>query len=65
MLDQLRDCEASIGRWPAILRTLAYSVLRRSVCYWMLVRQLKHLGTPFDYIAFLEDDILLTDADFS
>ena len=64
VLDRLNDCqdlyrqEACHPEDPRLLGFAAQRVLF-SAC-----RAAETAGEPFDYIAYLEDDILLTDADF-
>ena len=64
VLDRLRDCDGLYTKetcHPEEPRLLGFEAQR--VLLEACVAA-KNAGEPFDYIAFLEDDILLTDADF-
>ena len=63
MLDRLSDCQAFTIEdcYPEAPRLLGFEAQRVLLEAFAAAET---AGEPFDYIAFLEDDILLTDADF-
>ena len=64
MLDRLSDCQGlykSEDCYPEAPRLLGFEAQRVLLEAFAAAET---AGEPFDYIAFLEDDILLTDADF-
>ena len=64
VLDQLSDCEGLYRQetcYPEDPRLLGFEAQRALLEAFI---GSETAGDPFDYIAFLEDDILLTDADF-
>ena len=64
VLDRLSGCEGLYQKeacHPEDPRLLGFEAQRVLVDAW---RAAETAGEPFDYIAYLEDDILLTDADF-
>ena len=64
VLDRLSDCEGLYQKevcYPEDPRFLGFEAQRVLIEACLAA---ENAGNPFDYIAYLEDDILLTDADF-